>query len=153
MYIEETTIKERIAISNAVMPIFVDLEQADNLLDTIRDECFKFEGGNTYLSANAKWVYDMVCIVHNILSDAIAAFYLTIGYDANNDAKYYLRNAQYAEMVLKCEETLNRIQDVALSLPEDRRRRVTEIRKKVADMKDEDALPILEALLKEARNG
>ena len=153
MYIEETTIKERIAISNAVMPIFVDLERAENLLDTIQDECFEFKGGNTYLSANAKWVHDMVCIVHDILCDAIAAFYLTIGDDSNNDAKYYLRNAQYAETVLKCKETLTRIQDVAPSLPEDRRRRVTEIRKKVTDMKDEDALPILEALLKEARNG
>ena len=153
MYIEETTIKERTAISNAVMPIFVDLERAENLLDTIQDECFEFKGGGTYLSANAKWVYDMVCIVHDILCDTIATFYLTIGDDSNNDAKYYLKNAQYAETVLKCEETLNRIRDVEQSLPEDRRRRVLEIRKKVDDMKDEDALPILESLLKEARNG
>ena len=63
------------------------------------------------------------------------------------------RCAAYAETVLKCEETLNRIRDVEQSLPEDRRRRVLEIRKKVDDMKDEDALPILESLLKEARNG
>lgn len=35
MYIEETTIKERIAISNAVMPIFVDLDRAESLLDTM----------------------------------------------------------------------------------------------------------------------
>ena len=153
MYIEETTIKERIAISNAITPIFVDLERAENLLDTIQDECFEFKGGITYLSANAKWVYDMVCIVNNILCDAIAAFYLTIGYDANNCAEYYFKNAQYAETVLKCEETLNRIRDVEQSLPEDRRRRVLEIRKKVDDMKDEDALPILESLLKEASNG
>ena len=153
MYIEETTIKERIAISNAITPIFVDLERAENLLDTIQDKCFEFKGGITYLSANAKWVYDMVCIVNNILCDAIAAFYLTIGYDANNWAEYYFKNAQYAETVLKCEETLNRIRDVEQSLPEDRRRRVLEIRKKVDDMKDEDALPILESLLKEARNG
>lgn len=131
MYIEETTIKERIAISNAITPIFVDLERAENLLDTIQDECFEFKGGITYLSANAKWVYDMVCIVNNILCDAIAAFYLTIGYDANNCAEYYFKNAQYAETVLKCEETLNRIRDVEQSLPEDRRRRVLEIRKKL----------------------
>lgn len=45
MYIEETTIKERIAISNAITPIFVDLERAENLLDTIQDECFEFKGG------------------------------------------------------------------------------------------------------------
>lgn len=152
MYIEETTIKERIAISNAIMPIFVDLERAENLLDTIQDECFEFKGGNTYLSANAKWVYDMVCIVNDILRDAIASFYLTIGYDDNNRAEYYFKNAQYAKTVLKCEETLDFIRDVEQSLPEDRRRRVLEIRKKVDDMKDEDALPILEALLKEARN-
>ena len=153
MYIEETTIKERVAISNAVMPIFVDLERAENLLDTIQDECFEFKGGNTYLSANAKWVYDMVCIVNDILCDAIATFYLTIGDDSNNDAKYYLKNAQYAEMILKCEETLDRIRDVAPSLPEDRRKRIDAIREKATAMKDEDALPILEALLKEVRNG
>ena len=153
MYIEETTIKERIAISSAIMPIFVDLERAENLLDTIQDECFEFKGGNTYLSANAKWVYDMVCIVNDILRDAIASFYLTIGYDSNNDAKYYLKNAQYAETVMKCGETLDRIRDVAQSLPEDRRKRIDAIREKATAMKDEDALPILEALLKEVRNG
>lgn len=153
MYIEETTIKERTAISNAVMPIFVDLERAENLLDTIQDECFEFKGGNAYLSANAKWVYDMVCIVHNILCDAIATFYLTIGDDSNNDAKYYLKNAQYAETVLKCEETLDRIHDVTRSLPEDRRKRIDAISSKATAMKDEDALPILMALLKEAHNG
>lgn len=153
MYIEETTIKERTAISNAVMPIFVDLERAENLLDTIQDECFEFKGGNTYLSANAKWVYDMVCIVHNILCDAIATFYLTIGDDSNNDAKYYLKNAQYAETVLKCGETLDRIHDVTRSLPEDRRKRIDAISSKATAMKDEDALPILMALLKEAHNG
>ncbi len=153
MYIEETTIKERTAISNAVMPIFVDLERAENLLDTIHDECFEFKGGNAYLSANAKWVYDMVCIVHNILCDAIATFYLTIGDDSNNDAKYYLKNAQYAETVLKCGETLDRIHDVTRSLPEDRRKRIDAISSKATAMKDEDALPILMALLKEAHNG
>ena len=153
MYIEETTIKERIAISNAVMPIFVDLDRAESLLDTIQNECFEFKEGHAHLSANEEWVHDMISIVHNVLSDAIATFYLTIGYDANNGAKYYFKNTQYAETVLKCEETLTRIHDVEQSLPEDRRRRVLEIRKKVDDMKDEDALPILEALLKEARNG
>ena len=153
MYIEETTIKERTAISNAVMPIFVDLERAENLLDTIQDECFEFKGGTACLSANAKWVYDMVCIVHNILCDAIATFYLTIGDDSNNDAKYYLKNAQYAETLLKCGETLDRIHDVTRSLPEDRRKRIDAIRSKATAMKDEDALPILMALLKEAHNG
>lgn len=153
MYIEETTIQERISISNAVMPIFVDLERAENLLDTIQDECFEFKGGNTYLSANEKWVYDMVCIVHDILCNAISAFYLTIGDDSNNDVKYYLKNAQYAETVLKCGETLDRIHDEIRSLPEDRRKRIDAIRAKATAMKDEDALPILEALLKEAHNG
>ena len=153
MYIEETTIKERIAISNAVMPIFVDLDRAESLLDTIQNECFEFKEGRAQLSADEEWVYDMVCIVNDILRDAITSFYLTIGYDANNRAEYYFKNAQHAKTVLKCEETLDLIRDVEQSLPEDRRRRVLEIRKKVDDMKDEDALPILEALLKEARNG
>ena len=153
MYIEETTIKERITISNAVMPIFIDLERAENLLDTIQNECFEFKEGRARLSANEEWMHDMISIVHNILCDAISSFYLTIGDDSNNDAKYYLKNAQHVKTVLKCEETLDRIHDVEQSLPEDRRRWVTEVRKKVTDMKDEDALPILEALLKEARNG
>ena len=95
----------------------------------------------------------MVCIVHNILCDAIATFYLTIGDDSNNDAKYYLKNAQYAETVLKCGETLDRIHDVTRSLPEDRRKRIDAISSKATAMKDEDALPILMALLKEAHNG
>ena len=80
-------------------------------------------------------------------------FYLTIGDDSNNDAKYYLKNAQYAETVLKCGETLDRIHDVTRSLPEDRRKRIDAISSKATAMKDEDALPILMALLKEAHNG
>ena len=155
MYIEKTTIKERAAISNAMTPIFVNLERAESLLDTVQNECFECKRDSVFLSTDAKWVQNMVGIVENILFDAITAFHLTATNTFDNGAKYYLKDAKYAETAMRCAETLDRIHDIERSLPAERRKSIAEIRESVVDMDDEAALPILEALLKEqeAHNG
>lgn len=155
MYIEKTTIRERTTISNAMTPIFFDLERAESLLDTVQDECFEGRGKNVYLSADAKWTRDMIGLVDDILRDAITAFHLTIANTFDDDAKYYLNDAKCAETAMKCGEIFDRICDIERSLPEDQQKRVAEIRKSVVNMEDQEALPILEALLKdqEAHNG
>ena len=150
MYIEKTTINERTTISNAMTPIFVNLERAETLLNTVQDECFEHKGGNVYISADAKWMYDMVSIVEDILYDAIAAFYLTTGDNPfSNGVQSYLNDAKCVETVMKCGEIFDRICDIERSLPKDQQKRVAEIRRSVVNMEDEEALPILEILLKE----
>lgn len=156
MCIEKTTMKERTTISNAMTPIFVNLERAETLLNTVQNDCFEHKGGNVYISADAEWMYDMVSIVEDILYDAITAFYLTTADNpSSNGAQSYLNDAKCAETAMKCGEIFDRICDIERSLPEDQQKRVAEIRKSVVNMEDQEALPILEALLKnqEAYNG
>lgn len=150
MYIEKTTMSERTTISNAMTPIFVNLERAETLLNTVQDECFEHKRGNVYISATAKWLYDIIGIVDDILFDAITAFYLTTAdTPSNSAAQCYLSCAKYAETAMRCGEIFDRICDIERSLPEDQQKRVAEIRQSVVNMEDEAALPILEALLKE----
>lgn len=150
MYIEKTTMKERTTISNAMTPIFVNLERAETLLNTVQNDCFEHKGGNVYISADAEWMYDMVSIVEDILYDAITAFYLTTADNpSSNGAHSYLNDAKCAETAMKCGEIYDRICDIERSLPEDQQERVAEVRKSVLDMDNEKALLILEALLAE----
>ena len=156
MCIEKTTMKERTTISNAMTPIFVNLERAETLLNTVQNDYFEHKGGNVYISADAEWMYDMVSIVEDILYDAITAFYLTTADNpSGNGAQSYLNDAKCAETAMKCGEIFDRICDIERSLPEDQQKRVAGIRKSVVNMEDQEALPILEALLKnqEAYNG
>ena len=149
MYIEKTTVHERVAISNAMTPIFFELERAESLLDSVREECFEGNGKIVHLAADAKWTHDMIDLVDDILRDAITAFHLTIADTFDDGAKYYLNDAKCAETAMKVEEALNRICDIKRGLPEDRCKSISETMEKAVNMEDEEALPILEALIKE----
>lgn len=149
MYIEKTTAHERIAISNAMTPIFFDLERAESLLDTIQNECFECKGKSVHLSADTKWTWDMIGLVDDILRNAITAFHLTIANTFDDGAKYYLNDAKCAETAMKVEKALDCISDIGRNLTKDRANSIMEAMGKVADMEDEEALPILEALIKE----
>ena len=110
MYIEKTTMSERGTISDAMTPIFVNLERAETLLATVQDECFEHKRGNVYISADAKWLYDMISIVEDILCDAITAFYLTTAdTPSNSAAQCYLSCAKNAETAMRCGEIFDRI--------------------------------------------
>ena len=149
IYIEKTTMRERTTISNAMTPIFFDLERAESLLDTVHEECFESKGKSVYLTADAKWTMDMIGLVDDILRDAITAFYLTTADNFDDCAKYYLKDAKCVETAMKCGEIFDRICDIERSLPEDQQKRVAEVRTSVIDMDNEKALLILEALLAE----
>lgn len=149
MYIEKTTVHERIAISNAMTPIFFDLERAESLLDSVQNECFEGNGKSVHLAADAKWTWDMIGLVDDILRNAITAFHLTIANTFDDGAKYYLNDAKCAETAMKVEKALDRISDIERGLPEDRCKSVSETVGKAVKMEDEEALPILEALIKE----
>lgn len=149
MYIEKTTVHERAAISNAMTTIFFDLERAESLLDTVREECFEGNGKSVHLAADAKWTHDMIGLVDDILREAITAYHLTIADIFDDGAQYYLNDAKCAETAMKVEKALDRIRDIERGLPEDRRKSVSETVGKAVKMEDEEALPILEALIKE----
>ena len=149
MYIEKTTVHERAAISNAMTTIFFDLERAESLLDTVREECFEGNGKSVHLAADAKWTHDMIGLVDDILREAITAYHLTIADIFDDGAQYYLNDAKCAETAMKVEKALDRIRDIERGLPEDRCKSVSETVGKAVKMEDEEALPILEALIKE----
>ena len=149
MYIEKTTVHERAAISNATTTIFFDLERAESLLDTVREECFEGNGKSVHLAADAKWTHDMIGLVDDILREAITVYHLTIADIFDDGAQYYLNDAKCAETAMKVEKALDRIRDIERGLPEDRRKSVSETVGKAVKMEDEEALPILGALIKE----
>ena len=126
MYIEKTTVHERAAISNATTTIFFDLERAESLLDTVREECFEGNGKSVHLAADAKWTHDMIGLVDDILREAITAYHLTIADIFDDGAQYYLNDAKCAETAMKVEKALDRIRDIERGLPEDRCKSVSE---------------------------
>lgn len=149
MYIEKATAKERCTVSDAVDPIFVDLERAESLLNEIREDCFEFKDSKPVCCGDAGWMFDMLSIVSDIMYDAIASFHLTIGDMDNYHAEYYLKCLRLAESAAKCESVLDRIYRLESRLPVEERKKVTDSVKASSDLDNEEALPVLEKLLSE----
>lgn len=77
----KTTRKERIAISNAMWPIFTGLEQAQTLLNTCLEDHFEDYPQKAITDSEAAWLADMLHIVNTVLEDAIMSFKLTVGWE------------------------------------------------------------------------
>jgi hypothetical protein len=143
----ETTKQERVVIANALYPVIYDLEDAERLLDTIQADCFC---RNKALSeGEVEWVSSMLRLVENTLSDVITEFHLVTGNYDEPRAASYLAGSERIKAAHKVERLYDKICEREKRLPLDQRETFTETRKKLSEMEDKQALPLLEALAKE----
>jgi hypothetical protein len=91
----------------------------------------------------------MLRIIANILDDSITEFHLITGDYKATGAACYLNGAEIIQAARKCDEAHDAIFSRERESPLDKREASQEKRRKLADMDDELALPLLEALAKE----
>jgi hypothetical protein len=144
----KTTKHERITISNALGCAILDLEDAEKLLDTIREDFFADAKRAAPSMCEVEWADSMIRIVSNILGEAITEFHLIAGHYDEPRAACYLTGAKTLMTARKCEEAHQTIFERENQLPYDQRKAVSEARGKLADLDDEQAIPLLESMLK-----
>ena len=134
-YIEKTTSKERRVICDTMLGLFVDLERANALLETVLDEQFSDREQAPLSASGADWTRSMLHIVNGIIRDSIVTFYLTIGDDEEPRAAHYIEAAETAKLARQCEIAYYNAQ-----------KKHPGAIGKIADMEDADAIAAIKLL-------
>jgi hypothetical protein len=145
-YIEKTTSKERRAICDTMLGLFVDLERANALLETVLDEQFSDREQAPLSASGADWTRSMLHIVNDIISDSILVFYLTIGDDEDTQVKNFIASLERAKLAMQCEGAHSAAIAAGNKLREDRRRGFLDAMDKISDMEDADAIAAIKLL-------
>lgn len=145
-YIEKTTSKERRAICDTMLGLFVDLERANALLETVLDEQFSDREQAPLSASGADWTRSMLHIVNDIISDSILVFYLTIGDDKDTQVKNLIASLERAKLAMQCEGAHSAAIAAGNKLREDRRRGFLDAMDKISGMADADAIAAIKLL-------
>lgn len=145
----KTTKQERIAISNAVWPIFTSLEQAYTLLDTCLEEHFGNVPQKAITESEAEWLADMLRIVSTMLEDAILSFKLTVGWTTGTE--WFEAAMEEHRRVLELDAVNGEITDIWRKLPVEQRKPIEDRRQHTKNADDETALTKDRALLEEVK--
>lgn len=145
----KTTKQERIAISNAVWPIFTSLEQAYTLLDTCLEEHFGNVPQKAITESEAEWLADMLRIVSTMLEDAILSFKLTVGWTTGTE--WFEAAMEEHRRVLELDAVNDEITDIWRKLPVEQRKPIEDRRQHTMNADDETALTKDRALLEEVK--
>lgn len=146
---ERTTKQERIAISNAMWPIFTGLEQAYTLLDTCLEEHFSDAPQKAITESEAEWLDDMLRIVSTMLEDAILSFKLTVGWTTGTE--WFEATMEEHRRVLELDAVNDEITDIWRKLPVEQRKPIEDRRQSTKNADDETALTKDRALLEEVK--
>lgn len=145
----KSTNEERRTISNAMCPIFTELEQAETLLSTCLEEHFECYTQKAITESEAEWLADMLHIVHTTLFDAITSYKLTIGLSVG--VEWLEKAMDEHRLVLELDKVNNEITDIWQKLPVDWRKPIDDKRAQTRDADDETALTAARALLEEVK--
>lgn len=145
----KTTRQERIAISNAMWPIFTGLEQAQTLLGTCLEDHFESFPQKAITESEAEWLADMLHIVDTALHDAIISFKLTIGW--RGGIEWLEKSMDEHRRVLELEAVNDEITAIWRKLPVEQRKPIEDRRQSTQNADDETALTKDRALLEEVK--
>lgn len=145
----KTTTAERIAISNAMWPIFTGLERAQTLLNTCLEEHFEDYPQKPIEVSTAAWLADMLHIVDTMLEDAIVSFKMTVCWTPGTE---WLEKAMDEHRTaLELEAVNDEITDIWRKLPVTQRKPIEDRRQRTKNADDETALADARKLLEEAK--
>lgn len=145
----KTTKQERIAISNAMWPIFTGLEQAQTLLNTCLEDHFEGCPQKAITESEAAWLADMIHIVNTALEDAIMSFKLTVGWERG--VEWFDGSMEEHRRVLELDAVNDEITDIWRKLPVEQRKPIEDRRGRSISADDETALKEARALLEEVK--
>lgn len=145
----ETTRDQRLAISNAVWPIFTTLEQTQTLLNTCLEDFFEDSPQKEITASQAEWLSDMLNIVNTNLEDAIVYFKMVVGW--RHGMEWLGTSINRYQRVLELEGVNNELSDIWQKLPENERKPIAEDWERTGGMDDGAALEICRSLLEKAK--
>ena len=145
--IEKTTARERMKICDAMYALFVELERAEMLLNTVIDEDFGSYVQQPITKERAEWTGAMLRIVSDIMNDVSLAYKLTVANTGDPRVGRYIEAAERVKTAIECDNAHDAAFRQERGLPEEiQKARVSE-RGRLRDIEDAEALQALSDLM------
>ena len=100
---EKTTARERMKICDAMYALFVELERAEMLLNTVIDEDFGSYVQQPITKERAEWMGAMLRIVSDIVNDVSLAYKLTVANTGDPRVSRYIEAAERVKTAIECD--------------------------------------------------
>ena len=151
MYIQETTGQERLIIAGAVGDAFISLERAHRMLYRLGGDNFGSSKQEGISADDAEDMGDLIYVIDDIIFNALLEYGLVTGESNLPGVEPHLigaRRAINAQQVEALKMDISRVERRMKS--REKSDKVCNKRKALSVLPDEQAIPALEALLKEA---
>lgn len=149
IYIEKTTARDRETIYNTVYPIMDAVEIAMKELSDLESEFFEAKEQAALKKNDAEKIGRTIRVASELLYDACAAFGVLTDIKKFSGVPVYNQNMKRIQQAQTVNVLHNRIIDAEMNANSEKRKALSCIRQQLSDMDDEQARPILMALLKE----
>lgn len=149
IYIEKTTARDRETIYNAVYPIMDTVEIAMKELSDLESEFFEAKEQAALNKNDTKKIGRTIRVASELLYDACAAFGVLVDIEEFSGVPVYNQNMKRIQEAQAVNALRNKMINAEMNANPEKRKALSCICQQLSDMDDEQARPILMALLKE----
>ena len=153
MYIAETTAKERLTIDHATSGIFGNLERAHRMLYRLWEDNFGDAEQKDISAYDAESLGDLIYTIDDIIFNAVLEYSLLTCNKNAPGVEPHLKGAGYAVQAMRVHDLNDAIFDRERRMKPKQRDEVCTKRGELLKLPNEQAIPALEALLKELEGG
>ena len=151
MYIQETTGKERLIIAGAVGDAFINLERAHRMLYRLWEDHFGASEQKAISADDAEDMADLIYVIDDIIFNSLLEYELVTGESNLPGVEPHLIGAKRAVNAQRAETLKMDISRIERRIKSRAKSdEVCDKRMALLNLSDEQAIPALEALLKEA---
>lgn len=149
MYITETTAKERLIVAGAVGDAFVKLDRAHHMLYRLWEDYFGEREQKDISAYDAKDMGDLLYTIDDIIFNVLLEYALITGDTSFPGLEPYMMGARRAAKSLRVHDLNTAIFNLERKMQQKQSEETCRKRGELLKLPDEQAVPALEALLKE----
>lgn len=152
MVINKTTREERLVVENAVWDIIAEIDTANQILVGLWEQYFGSVRQHPLSESETEMIGNILLLCNDKIFDALLEYALTTGNKDSRGVSAHVESAKQEAAVLAIEDAIREIEEKERYMGKEEREASIAKRKRLPELPDEDALPLLRAMLKEGKH-
>ena len=150
MYIEPTTYNDRRTVHNIMAPLMTEIETAREIINGVWVDYFSMKDAKPFQSGNYEEIERLLRVAETTIFDAILQYALTVGDTELCGVSPHKDSIERMQSADRVNDLQKQLFDREREIGGERCEKLRARRNALSDLPDTEAIPALEALLKEA---
>ena len=148
MVINKTTREERLVVENAVWDIIAEIDTANQILVGLWEQYFGSVRQHPLSESEMEMIGNILLLCNDKIFDALLEYALTTGNKDFRGVSAHVGSAEKEAAVLAIEDAIREIEEKEKCMSKEEREASIAKRARLSEHPDEEALPLLRAMLK-----